>query len=158
MPRILTQQAASAKPVRVALTSIPTDWTTILDAPDFSVPDTLPNFPNDRDPTDPANRRIQPGFALVLAPLMIYNSSGSETWVEIRILTESGDSILQARQTIPGGETYLHPAPGQRLLKTQIATANGDRLQVRAQAANVLSLTGSASEGAAEQHQPVRAA
>jgi hypothetical protein len=155
MARIITREAAAAKPLRIAIAGLATAWTTILEANDFSIPDTSVRWPGveNRDPGD-ANRRIQPGFALVEAPLMFHNTDTVARWVEIRILTEAAAEVLQARVTIPAGDTYMHPAPGQRLLKLTLASANGDRLQVRAQTASVIHLTAAASEGGAEQHQP----
>jgi len=156
MPRIITREAAAGRPIRLAIAGLATAWTTILEANDFSVPDESLRWPGagNRDPLN-ALRRIQPGFALIESPLMFHNTSAANCWVEIQTLTEAGVAVLQARVTIPPGDTYTHPAPGQRLLKLTLASANGDRMQVRAQTANVIHLTAAASEGSAEQHQPV---
>ncbi|WBH17043.1 hypothetical protein [Sphingomonas radiodurans] len=155
MARIITRESAAAKPLRIALAGVPVDWTTILEANDFSVPDTSVRWPGvaNRDPAN-ADRRIQPGFALIEAPLMFHNTDVVERRIDIRILTEDAAEVVQARITIPAGDTYMHPAPGQRLLKLTLASASGDRLQVRAEVAGVIHLTAAASEGAAEQHQP----
>jgi len=138
---------------------VPTAWTTILEANDFSAPDPNNDWP-ERDPAN-ADRRIQPGYALILAPLMLHNTSGADCWVEIRTLVEGAvapaGEVSQLRVTIPARDTYLHPAPGQQLLKLTLASANGDRLQIRAQTAGVIHLTSAAAEGSAEQHQPVGA-
>jgi hypothetical protein len=92
---------------------------------------------------------------------MLHNTSGADCWVEVRTLLEGAvapaGEVSQLRVTIPARDTYLHPAPGQQLLKLTLASANGDRLQIRAQTAGVIHLTSAASEGGAEQHQPAGA-
>lgn len=147
------RQAGAAVPVRIMMDSLTTQWQTVLSPPDFSVPDPQLRFPDSRDPLD-NQRRIQPGFALVESPLMFHNSSLNPVVIEISILREDGTRIMQARINVTGEETYLHPAPGQRMLKMDHTTEDGDLLQVKASVANVVSLTGTASEGAAEQHEP----
>jgi hypothetical protein len=155
MTRIITAQPGSSVPKPILIPAITVEWMTLLEAPDFSLPDTQLRWPGVEN-RDPANnlRRIRPGFALIESPLMFNNSGTVSRWVEIRILSEMEVPVLQARYTVPGGETYPHPAPGQRLLKRTLASLNGDRLQVRAEVAGVISVTAAASEGAADQHQP----
>jgi len=147
------RQAGAAVPKPILVDAIGTAWDTILEAPDFSVPDPQRRFATARDPAD-TERRIQPGFALVEAPIMFHNSSPSTVTVEIGILREDGVRVIQAAVAITAQETYLHPSPGQRLLKLDTASAEGDRLQVRASEAGVVSVTSTGSEGAAEQHEP----
>lgn len=151
--RHTVRQAGAAVPRPIFVEAIGTAWQTILEAPDFSVPDTQVRWPDDRDPDDP-ERRIQPGFALVEAPMMFYNAGPLFLVLDISILREDGVRVEQAQIEIETGETYLHPAPGQRLLKTDYTSANGDRFQVKASVAGQLRLTSTASEGAAEQHEP----
>lgn len=156
MSRILTAQPAVARPVRIHLRAVPGSWTTLIAAPDFSVPDPQQAWPAAfRDPED-ANRRIQPGQVLFLAPLMIFNSDpNTSQTIEIRtILEEDGTVIDQAAITIPRRETYTHPIPGQRLLKLDPTTATGDALQVRASAPDLLHITGAAARGAIEEDLP----
>lgn len=156
MPRILTAQPAAAKPVRVHMRSVPDVWTTLIAAPDFSVPDPQRTWPEPlRDPLE-STRRIQPGQVLFLAPLMIFNSDPNDShMIELRTVLEDGITIIeQASVTIPRRETYTHPIPGQRLLKLDPATQTGDALQVRASAPDRLQITGAAAQGALEEHQP----
>ena len=156
MPRILTAQPAVARPVRIFMRNVPTVWTSLAEAPDFSVPDPQQAWPAAlRDPAD-ATRRIQPGQILFLAPLMIFNSDPNLSHtIELCTLLEDGTTIIaQAAVTIPRRETYTHPIPGQRLLKLNPASATGDALQVRASAADMLQITGAAAQGAIEEHQP----
>ncbi len=151
--RQTVRQAGAAVPVRILAETIGTDWQTVLEAPEFSVPDTQRRFPGARDPAD-AERRIQPGFALIEAPLMFYNASLASVTLDIRILHEDGAEVQQAMVELIAQDTFLHPAPGQRLLKRDPDRVHGDRLQVRASVAGVVQLTSTASEGAAEQHDP----
>jgi len=151
--RYTVRQAGAAVPKSIAIESIGTAWVTILEAPDFSVPDPQLRWPTDRDPAD-NERRIQPGFALVESPIMFHNGSLNTVTVEISILTEADVRIVQAIIQVTPQETYLHPAPGQRLLKLDKATANGDRIQVKASAIDSVTVTSTGSEGAAEQHEP----
>lgn len=151
--RHIVRQAGAAVPRTIFRSAIGTAWETILEAPDFSVPDPQRRFAGARDPDD-AERRIQPGFALVEAPIMFHNASPDAVTVEIAILPEDGVRVVQAVIRITTGETYLHPSPGQRLLKRDTDSTDGDRLQVRASAAGVVSVTSTGSEGAAEQHEP----
>jgi hypothetical protein len=151
--RQTVRQAGAAVPVRILVESLGTDWLTVLEASDFSVPDPQRRFPGARDPADD-ERRIQPGFALIEAPLMFFNGGTSAVTLEVSILREDGTRVQQAMIGIISQETYLHPAPGQRMLKRDPATAHGDRMQVKASAANAVQLTSTASEGAAEQHDP----
>lgn len=147
------RQAGAAVPVRMMLDRVDTDWQTILEAPDFSVPDPQRRFPDARDPDD-AERRIQPGFALIEAPLMFHNKSPETVTLEVRILTETGAEVGQAVVSIIQRDTFMHPAPGQRLLKTDPNSTAGDQLQVRASEADAIQVTSIASEGSAEQHEP----
>lgn len=153
MTRINTDQAATARPQLVGLVGIPTSWTTVLEPNDYSVPDTTGTWP-ERDPSD-GTRRIQPGQALIEAPLMFFNKdTGVAHRIDVQIVTEDGDAVQQVSVEIPPLETYSHPAPGQILTKRDLATSSGDRLQVKADTAGVVDLTFAASLGAAEQDLP----
>ena len=153
MSRHVVRQAGAAVPIRILVPAIGTDWQTILTPPDFSIPDPQFRFPSGRDPND-SQRRIQPGFALVEAPLMLHNTSLEPVTVEVRILSENNEDIQQARIDLIARDTFLHPAPGQRLLKMTPSSEFGDRLQVRASINGVVQITAIASEGAAEEHEP----
>lgn len=151
--RYTVRQAGAAVPKSIFVESIGTAWETVLEAPDFSVPDPQLRWPGDRDPAD-NERRIQPGFALVEAPIMFHNTSPNTVQVEISVLLEDGTRVVQGAIDVVGLETYLHPSPGQRLMKQDADSSAGDRLQVRASMASAVSVTSTASEGAAEQHEP----
>lgn len=151
--RITTRQPATARPELLAVEGVPTAWTTLAEAPDYSVEDTTRTWPNDRDPNDDL-RRIQPGAALISTPVYVHNRDTQDRWVEFRVVTEGGTTAMQARVTIPAGDTYSHPIAGITLTKRQIGTANGDRLQMRAEAASVIDVTATVNIGSAEQDQP----
>lgn len=151
--RYNVRQAGAAVPISIVTGPIGDVWETVLEAPDFSVPDPQVRWADDRDPEDD-ERRIQPGFALIEAPMMFYNPGPQDVTIEIAILREDAVRIQQASIEIAANETYLHPAPGQRLLKMDPTSTNGDRFQVRCSVGGQVRLTSTASEGAAEQHEP----
>lgn len=153
MARIITSQASTNRPTLIAVAGLPADFTTILEAPDYSVPDATVRWPGQRDPLNAA-RRIQPGQAIFVTPICVHNRDVVERWVEFQILTEAGDAVKQALVTIPPGETYLHPIAGLTLTKTDLESENGDRMQARSEVIEVLDITASAAIGSAEQDQP----
>lgn len=153
MTRITTGQPATSRPDLIAVEGLDTSWTTVAEAPDYSVPDTTVRWPNDRDPSD-GDRRIASGQALLSTPIYAHNRDTEEQWVEFRIVAEDGTTAMQARVTIPPGDTYSHPIAGITLTKTQIGTSNGDRLQMRAEAEDVIDVTATVNIGSAEQDQP----
>lgn len=154
MPRISTQQPSTSRPVLIAVKNLQVSFTTIAEAPDYSVPDPTVRWPNERDPAD-ADRRIQPGQALFVTPLFVHNrDTEADHYVLFQIVTQAGDVVEQGRIDIPALETYSHPIAGITLTKTDLSAANGDRLQVRASTNNMLDITGTLNIGAADQDQP----
>jgi hypothetical protein len=75
MARITTEQAPSAKPIRVSK-ALTTDWTTFIDVPDYDVP--VVGFG--------ISRRIAPGVAEISSPVLISNYGGLDTTCDIRII------------------------------------------------------------------------
>ena len=71
MTRITTRTPSTGKPIRVAKENVPVSYTTIAEAPDFSVPDASNKYPV-RDPTD-LGRAIRPGEVFFLTPLAAKN-------------------------------------------------------------------------------------
>jgi len=154
MPRIITRQPAVARPVGIYVAGLGTTFNEVIEVPDYSVPDPNRNWPNSRDPNDD-DRRIVPGMVMLEAPLLCHNTSTSPVILEIRIFPEDqNNGVMQARIEIPGQDTYQHPVPGQRLVKRQITSINGDSLQLKASVGGVVHVTGAASVGSAEQDQP----
>jgi hypothetical protein len=128
MPRIICRSPASGKEITPFLLNVGSGWATLLDAPDFSVPDPSLRY-SVRDPADTVNRAIRPGCITVLTPIMIRNRGLIDGWIESRIVFEDGTLLLGPRYTVPVNDTVMMPYQGRTLTKRQQATANGDRLQ-----------------------------
>ncbi len=159
MARILTDRPSSGKSVLlfVPATSnsgfVSTVFTTLIEAPDFSVPDegdpgSIP------DPSD-SSRVLAPGEVAFRAPLAVTNTTSTTRWVQLQVLLESGEAIpLTNEVPVPALETLYLPIQGQRLVKYDFGAANGGRLQVRAEVGNALRVYGVAAEGGAADHAP----
>jgi hypothetical protein len=151
MPRITCKSPASGKPLQIAAVNVPTTFTTLADAPDFSVPDPSQSFPT-RDPLD-STRAIRPGEVFLLTPLSVHNKTTTARWVEVQLLTEAGVTVLSpGRVTVPARDTVYIPVQGRSLVKRVAAGANGDRLQIRAEAANALDVWAAAEERLSAEH------
>jgi hypothetical protein len=151
MPRITCKTPASGKPLNLTLVSVPTTFSTLADAPDFSVPDPSGSFAA-RDPAD-NTRAIRPGEIFMLTPLAVYNKTATARWVEVQLVTEAGTTVLSpGRVTVPAGDTVYIPVQGRSLVKRVPGGANGDRLQIRAEAAAALDVWGSAEERLSAEH------
>ena len=154
MPRITCKTPASGKPLNITLLNVPTAFTTIVDAPDFSVPDPSQSFAA-RDPLDAA-RAIRPGEIFLLTPLAVYNKTATARWVEVQLVTEAGTTVLSpGRVTVPAFDTVYIPVQGRSLIKrspSATAAANGDQLQIRAESAAALDVWGSAEERLSAEH------
>lgn len=162
MPRIRTDQPSSGKSTLVLIPAttnggfVNTSWTTIAEAPDFSIPNTggsgiVP------DPSD-VNRELRPGEVFIETQLLVTNVTGSTSWVQIQIKLEgtSGQEIpLSTQVPVAGGQTIILDGRGIVLLKTNLTnTEPGGRLQIRAQTNNALIVAGAATEREAPQHAP----
>jgi len=155
MPRITCREPSTGRALLIAVANVTTAYQTIAEAPDFSVPDEQEEF-EDRDPLD-ATRAIRPGEVFFLRPLAVRNKSTTLTrWVEVQIVTEAGVSVTSpGRISIPAGDTVYIPIQGLSLFKRAPAGSFGDRLQIRAEAANQLDVIGSAEEKLSAEHQGV---
>lgn len=152
MPRITCSQPSTGKPINVALSDLGTAWTTIAEAPDFSVPDPSQQAYAVRDPLD-ASRGIAVGEVFFLTPLLARNLAGASRWIEVRLLLENGtENDAMGRFIVPAGETVSIPMQGRSLVKRNAAGSNGDRLQVRAEAAASFDVWAAANEQAAAEH------
>lgn len=152
MPRITCKVPATARPVPIRLAPVPTveSWATLIEAPDFSVPDTALNFPV-RDPLD-TNRAIRPGEIYIMTPIKARNKDSVTRWIEARILQEGGTAVLLERIEVPAGDSVQIVTQGLSLLKRVAAGANGDRLQVRAETSTSFDVTGNAQERPSAEH------
>lgn len=88
MPRITTEQAPSAKPLRVSK-ELTTSWQTFIDVPDYDVP--VVGFG--------ISRRIAPGIAEVSSPILISNFSATSANCDIR--------VVDAARPLVAGQTEL---------------------------------------------------
>lgn len=150
--RIKCKTPSTGRPVNLVSSNLQANvWTTVVEAPDFSVPDTS-NIFTDRDPTD-SSRAIRPGEVFMLTPIFARNKTGTSCWVEARLLLENGSVIeCPGRQVIPGNDTALIPVQGRSFVKRLASGSTGDRLQLRAQLDNTLDVWGSGEEKLAAEH------
>jgi hypothetical protein len=156
MTRIRTDQPSSGKPLQLYIPSsgfVPSTFTTIAEAPDFSVPGTGDSGVT-LDPAD-SSRELRPGEVFIEAPLTCINNDITTRWVELQILTQTNHTISCSPQiSIPPKEAIYIPIQGLRLLKTNFGVSNGDRLQIRASIAGAIKIIGSAVELEALTHAP----
>lgn len=162
MPRINTDQPSSGKPLLLYIPSssnsgfVNTTWTTIAEAPDFSIPASG----DDGATADPADsgRELRPGQVFFETPLQAVNTTATTRWVELQMLLQGtgGQAIpITTRVTVPAGESVLLPIQGLRLLKTDLTnTQPGGRLQIQAEVNNAIKVIGTAVELEAETHAP----
>lgn len=153
MPRIVCRTPSTGKPLRIVFTDVGTSFVTIAEAPDFSVPDTSDRFPV-RDPLD-NSRAIRPGEIFFLTPLAVKNKLATDETIEVQLLTEDNDTILLGKLEIPAGDTGFIPLQGRSLLNRIAAGANGDRIQVKASAANAFDVWSAAEERLSSEHSGV---
>jgi hypothetical protein len=154
MPRITCRTPSTGKPIRVALPNVGTNFTTIAEAPDFSVPDTSAKFTT-RDPLD-AGRAVRPGEVFFLTPLAARNKDTVTRWIEIQLLTEDNVTILFGKVEVPAGDTAYIPLQGRSLFKRDATATNGDRIQIRAETASQFDVWASAEEKLANEHAGVQ--
>jgi len=151
MPRITCKTPSTGRPVNLTVSNIGTGWTTLAEAPDFSVPDASNTF-SSRDPND-SSRAIRAGEIFLLTPLFARNKTTSDCWIEVRLMQESGAAIeCPGRMVVPAGDTALVPVQGRSLVKRVATSSSGDRLQVRAQTASALDLWATAEEKPSAEH------
>lgn len=162
MARINTDQPSSGKPLLLYIPSdtnsgfVNTTWTTIAEAPDFSIPASGDDGVT-LDPSD-SGRELRPGEVFFETPLQAINTTATTRWVELQMLLQgtSGQAIpVTPRVSVPAGESVYLPIQGLRLLKTDLSNTNpGGRLQVQAQVNNAIKIIGSAVELEALDHAP----
>lgn len=156
MPRLVIETPSSGKsrplfiPTATNSGFIPTTWFTLVEANDYSVE----SQGDPQEVPDPirAGRIIKPGLIRFLSPLMVSNQTSTSRWIELQVLTETGETILLGRIIVPSTETITFPIQGQQLTKFNAAAANGGRLQIRAEVANALQCYGSSLESNAPDH------
>lgn len=150
MARITCKTPSTGKAIRVSYVDVANTYTTIVEAPDFSVPDPSENFA-DRDPSD-ASRAIRPGEIFFVTPLAAKNKSASNVWIEVRLYTEANTAIDFGRVTVPPNDTAFIPVQGRSLFKRIPGGTNGDRIQIRAQTNGVFDVWAAAEEKLSAEH------
>ena len=150
MARITCRTPSTGKLIRFTLNNVGTQYTTIAEAPDFSVPDTSNKYPV-RDPLD-STRGIRPGELFFLTPLSVKNKDTVTRWIEVQLLQEDGTIIDFARVSVPKNDTAFIPLQGRSIFKRDADAANGDRIQIRAEVDNVLDIWASAEERPSNEH------
>lgn len=130
MPRINTDQPSSGKPLLLYIPSssnsgfVSTSWSTLAEAPDFSIP----SSGDDGAILDPADndRELRPGEVFFETPLQCINGTLTDRWVELQMVLQgvSGQAIpVSPRVTVPSGESVFLSVQGLRLLKTDFPAA-----------------------------------
>lgn len=150
MARITCKTPSTGKSILVAQANVATDFTTIAQAPDFSVPDPSENY-STRDPVD-ATRAIRPGEVFFISPLAAKNKSANVAWIEVRLYTEANTAIEFGKVEVPPGDTAFIPIQGRSIFKRDATGTNGDRLQIRAEANNIFDVWAAAEEKLSAEH------
>jgi hypothetical protein len=150
MSRIKCRTPSTGKPIRVSKVNVTTSYTTIAEAPDFSVPDASIKY-SVRDPLDDG-RAIRPGEVFFLTPLAARNKDSVTRWIEIILVTEEALTIELGRARVPAGDTAFIPLQGRSLFKRDPNSATGDRIQIRAEANNIFDVWSSAEEKLSNEH------
>lgn len=141
MPVITTSQAPAAKPVGANLL-LTTSWQDLVEAPLYVVP--LVGFS-----TATVNAR---GVVEFSSPLLITNIDNTTHSFSARITRASGVSFVIANAVIVEANDVLpFPLNGQFLIRDDtVSLSVGDKLELLADASNVLVATVSYTEGQAE--------
>lgn len=151
MARIKCKTPSTGRSVNITVPNVPSDWTTIADAPDFSVPDTGIVYTN-RDPDD-TSRGIRAGEIFFMTPIFVRNKSTTTRWIEVRLLLENGTIVeCPGRMQVPATDTALIPLQGRSLLKRGALSLNGDRIQIRSELAGIMDAWASAEEKTSAEH------
>ena len=151
MSRIKCKTPSTGRPVNLTVTNLGSDWVTLAEALDFSVPDASYVL-TERDPLD-GNRGIRSGEIFFMTPIYARNKSAADCWIEVRLKQEDGSIVeCPGRMEVPANDTALVPVQGRSLIKRGATNLLGDQLQVRAQTANALDLWATAEEKPSTEH------
>ena len=150
MARITCKTPSTGRSLNVILNNVGVTYTSIAEAPDFSVPDPSDNFPV-RDPTDDA-RAIRPGEIFFVTPLAAKNKTANVVWIEVRLINEANITIDFGRVAVPPNDTAFIPIQGRSLFKRDPTSASGDRLEVRAQTSSVFDVWATGEEKLSSEH------
>jgi len=148
--RIKCKTPSTGKPLLVTKVDVTTNYETIAEAPDFSVPDPSNTFAN-RDPTD-TTRAVRPGEVFFITPISARNKTANTYWVEVQLYTEANVAISFGKISVPPYDTAFIPIQGRSIFKRNPDSLNGDAIQVRAEANNVFDVWTSAEEKLSNEH------
>ena len=155
MARITCRTPSTGKSLKILKADVPTTYTTIAEAPDFSVPDTSNKF-TARDSAD-TTRAIRPGEVFFLTPMACRNKTATVQKLTTRLVSEDGIIIELGEIEVPAYDTGFVPVQGRSLLKrTPHGNVNGDRLQIKAQADSSFDIWLSGEEKLSAEHTGVQ--
>jgi hypothetical protein len=134
--KLITSQAPDAKPVGVSKSITSAGWTTLIEVPEYEIP----------EETFGGGTITVPGVAEIISPLLITNVSASSIDVDIRIYRNSDTSnyLIATQLPIPAYDILPLPLNGQFI-------ASGDKLEITSSAASGINVTISYTVGQAEQ-------
>lgn len=153
--RIKCKTPSTGKSILIAVENVSTSWVSIVEAPDFSVPDPQETY-TIRDLLD-NTRTIRPGEIFFVTPLAAKNKSSATRWIEVRVLTEAGVPVDFGRVKVPAYDTAFIPLQGRSLFKRipyglNGEPTNGDRIQVQAEFADAFDVWAAAEEKLSAEH------
>lgn len=153
MARITCRTPSTGKIINYTKTNVPTNFETIAEAPDFSIPDPSGTIASQFivDPVD-SSRAIRPGEVFFLTPLAARNKSQESQEIEVRVVLENSFSMVIAKVQVPAGDTALIPLQGRSLLKRNLSGIQGDQLQVKAAQPSVFDVWISGEEKLSAEH------
>lgn len=150
MARITCKTPSTGRSFNISVVGVTTTFTSVAEAPDFSVPDPSETFPN-RDPLD-ASRAIKPGEIFFITPIAAKNKTSNTLWIEVRLVSESNTTIDFGRAKVPGNDTVFIPIQGRSLFKRNPDGLVGDKLEIRAEANSAFDVWASAEEKLSSEH------
>ena len=153
MTRITCRTPSTGKSIRVSEEDVANTFTSIIDAPDFSVPDSSNKF-TERDPVD-ISRAIRPGEVFFLTPLAARNKDTVSRWIEIQLITEDATTVSFGKIEVPAGDTAFIPLQGRSLFKRTANSLIGDSLEIRAEISSVFDVWAAAEEKLSSEHSGV---
>lgn len=134
--KLITSQAPDAKPIGVTKSISNADWTTLIEVPEYEIP----------EETFGGGTITVPGVAEIISPLLITNTTSSSATVDIRIYRyiDTTNYLIASELPIPAYDVLPMPLNGQFI-------ASGDKLEVISSTASGINVTISYTVGQAEQ-------
>ena len=150
MARIKCKTPSTGYVKNYTISNLSTSWTTLAEAPDFSVPDAQAVYP--RDPSD-STRGIRSGEIFFLTPIFVRNKSSNTVYVYCQLVLEDGTTIAcPGKIAVPADDTSLMPLQGRSLLNRIYTSTAGDKVQLYASTAGVIDLWASGEEKLSAEH------